>query len=85
MPIVAMMNVAAPTSVTHTLPIWATISTGSVRALPNTATLPAVTATVTTAKARKFTGSPRKLPRTTVRRSGAKRAKSQKLSSRVEK
>ena len=70
---------------THTFPIRATISTGSVSASPNTATLPAVTATVTTAKARKLTGSPRKLPRTTVRRSGANREKSQKLSSSVEK
>src|SRR3954464_7044414 len=85
MPIVAMTNVIAPMIVTPTLSIRETISTGSVIASPNTAMLPAVTATVTTANAMKLIGRPQKLPRTTVGRFGANREKSQKFNSSVEK
>src|SRR6476646_8505402 len=85
MPIVALTKVMEAMPVTHTLSILATISTGSVIASPNTAMLPAVTATVTTANAMKLTGRPQKLPRTTVDRLGANREKSQKFSSSVEK
>src|ERR671927_136872 len=54
-------------------------------ALPYTATEPAVTTTVTSEKAVKFTGSPKKLPHLTIRSEGEKRAKSQKFRSSVEK
>src|SRR4029078_919742 len=85
MPIVAITKVIAPMTVTHTLSILETISTGSVIASPKTAMLPAVTATVTIANGMKLTGRPQKLPRTTVARFGANREKSQKFSSSVEK
>src|SRR6188472_3601198 len=84
-PTVATAKVIAPSSKTTTLSMCPTTSTGSVMYSPYTANVPAVTSTDTTEKAMKLTGRPQKLPTTTARRSGANRAKSQKLSSNVEK
>ena len=62
MPIVAMMKTRAPITSVAVSWILPTMSTGSVIALPKTLMVPAVTITLTTAKAVKLTGSPQKLP-----------------------
>src|SRR6476646_6853601 len=84
-PTVATAKVTAPSSRTTTLSMRPTTSTVSVMYSPYTANVPAVTSTDTTEKAMKLIGRPQKLPITTARRSGANRAKTQQLSSSVEK
>ncbi len=79
-PMVAMAKVSAATTSTQVSPTLATSSAGSVMACPNASSEPAVTITETTTNAVELMGSPQKLPRLTVRSSGAKREKSQKLS-----
>ena len=83
MPMVATAKVSAPTINTNVFGILATISTGSVMALPNTVIVPAVTSTLITEKAVKLSGNPKKLPSQMVFRDGVNREKSQKLSMSV--
>lgn len=65
-PMVAMAKVSAPSTRTQVLPISATRWAGSVIALPNTSSEPAVTMTDTITKAVELMGRPQKLPRLTV-------------------
>ena len=79
MPIVAIMNVAAPITAAVVLSMRATTSTGSWIYWPNTAKVPEVVITVTSEKAMKLIGKPQKLPFFTAGMLCAKREKSLKL------
>ena len=85
MPMVATMKVTEPRITTKGLPIFCTMSTGSMMAVPKTFSVPAVTMTVMIEKTRKLTGRPRKLPFLMVGSSLPKRAKSPKFNSRAAK
>lgn len=84
-PTVAIAKVTAPRIRANVLGIRATSSTGSVMASPYTVMDPPVTITTTSENSVKLTGSPQRFPHLTVRSEGAKRAKSLKLRSSVEK
>src|ERR1700733_7343543 len=61
-PTVAMQKVIAPIKTAVTESILLTVSTGSVISLPKTGSVAEVVTTVTSEKAKKFTGKPQKLP-----------------------
>ena len=62
MPMVAIMNVNAPSTIANVLSIRATVCTGSVISSPNTGRVAAAVTTTSSENTRKFTGRPRKLP-----------------------
>ena len=66
MPMVAMVNVNAPNTIAKVESIRATVATGSVINSPNTGTVSDAVTTTNSENTRKFTGSPRKLPRLTA-------------------
>jgi hypothetical protein len=79
-PMFAIANISAPRTSTTGFGTSARSSAGSVIASPKTSIVAAVVSTDTSANAVELMGSPRRLPLTTDRRSGAKREKSQKFS-----
>lgn len=65
-PMVAMVKVNAPSTIAKVESILATVATGSVISSPKTGTVSEAVTTTRMEKTRKFTGSPRKLPRLTA-------------------
>ena len=65
MPMVAVMNVNAPSATANVLSMRLTVSTGSMMSWPNTGRVEDVVITVSSEKPRKLTGNPQKLPRLT--------------------
>ena len=76
MPMVAMMKVRQPRTTAVVLSRRATVSTGSVIIEPNTGTVADAVTVTSSAKTRKFSGRPRKLPRLTSAIERPYRAKS---------
>ncbi|MNF94489.1 hypothetical protein D3C84_772010 [compost metagenome] len=65
MPMVAVTKAKAPSKTATSLSMRATVAIGSWSISPNTGKVPETITTVTRENARKFTGSPQKLPRRT--------------------
>ena len=65
MPMVAVTNAKAPSNTAMLLSMRETVAIGSCNISPNTGKVPETITTVTRENARKFTGSPQKLPRRT--------------------